>query len=146
MPSGMRLSTALLLCALAPTFANAQPVDEVTVTGCGPDDATVHVPKMGIVTQEHLQAHMENMESRLDHARRTEPRSSMHRKMLEAHMADMERAMEALQGARDAQRCTAVNAGLSVEARVAMLEQRLGEIQDILDQVIKHVREAERGQ
>lgn len=142
----LRLPAFLLFGTFSAAAASAQSIDEVTVTGCGPGGATVHVPNMGMVTKEHLQQHMDRMTNRLDQARRTEPRTSMHRKLLEAHMADMASAMEALQAAREVQRCASEDAAPSLDARVADLERRLSEIQDMLDQMIKHVREAEREQ
>ena len=133
-----------LVMVVVASNAGAQSSPEVQATGCGPDDVTVHVGNMGMVSQEHLQAHMDRMQDKLSRARRMEPRSSQHRKLLEQHMEDMESGMEKLQAACGTQACES-GATTTLESRVQTLEQRLGAMQGMLDQVIKHVRESERG-
>lgn len=130
------LATGLALASASALASEAQ------VTGCDPGDATVHVDGMGMVTMTHLQTHMAEMKERLDQARRTQAASSAHRKLLEQHMAGMEKAAEQLTAAVAAKGC--VPGAPTLEARVANLEKRLDAMQQLLQQIVGHQREAER--
>lgn len=135
---GAALGMVGLLCVAA----RATALEEVQIPECGAGEPTVHVSSMGMVTAEHLQQHMDKMKADLDRARRMEASSSAHRKLLEGHMQDMEKAMENLQTAIAQRNCPP--GAVPLEARVENLERRLDALQKILDQVIGHQREAER--
>lgn len=115
---------------------------EVQLGDCGSGQATVHVSGMGMVTAEHLQQHIERMKEDLDKARRTEAASSAHRKALEQHMQDMETGMAQMETALTKQNCPPNSVPLAT--RVEDLERRVNTLQQMLDQVIGHQREAER--
>lgn len=116
--------------------------EETLVTDCGPGGATVHVDGMGMVTLEHLQTHMTEMGERLAQARRTQAASSAHRKLLEQHMETMEKAAEQLSAAITTKGC--VPGTPSLADRVTNLEKRLDAMQQLLQQMVGHQREAER--
>lgn len=133
------LGIIVSLCMSAPAAAG----DEVLIPECGAGgEPTVHVSNMGMVTAEHLREHMDKMKEDLDRARRMEAPSSAHRKVLEKHVQDMEKAMEALQAAITQRNCPP--GAVPMEARIENLERRLDALQKLLDQVIGHQREADR--
>lgn len=114
---------------------------DVQVSGCGPDEASIDVAGMGRVTREHLQQHLTKMEDQVKWAKRTEARTSQHRKALEQHLEEMQSALVQLDTDIASRHC---DNNTSIDARIQILEQRVDALQKIVEQVISHQGEAER--
>jgi len=114
---------------------------DAQVSGCGPDEASIDVAGMGRVTRDHLQEHLTKMEDQVKWAKRTEARTSQHRKALEQHLGEMQSALLQLDTDVAARHCVS---DMSNDGRIQILEQRVDALQKIVEQLINHQGEAER--
>lgn len=108
------------------------------------EPGTTYVEKMGIVDEAILQEHMVEMEDQVQRARRTEARSSQHRKLLEMHMRSMQAAMEKIHEGVDDEECLRQAQDVDAQDRMRAMEKRLQTMQHMMDQMIKHQEEAEK--
>lgn len=136
-----KLKAAIVAVGL--TSFGAVSAAEVDHTHCK-DPGRIYVQKMGMIDEAILQDHITQMEERIQKARRTQARSSQHRKQLEMHMADMQRAMKTMHEGVDDEACLQQSQDVSAEERVRAMEKRMQSMQKMLDQMKKHQEEMEK--
>lgn len=138
----------LLILASAPTVLAAQ--QAATGDGvaphqhCAEDGKGAYVAGMGLVDEERLQAHIDEMEAELESAAASLPRSRQQRKSMERHLAKMQQAMREMQGASIDEKCRAAAMAAPVDQRIQVLERRLDATQKLLEQVMARQKEMER--
>lgn len=111
---------------------------------CAEGDQWAYVAGMGLVNENRLQAHIDEMEAELKSAAVSLPRSRQQRKSMERHLAKMQQAMREMQGTLTDGECGAAVMTAPVDQRIQVLEKRLDAMQKLLEQLVARQRELER--
>lgn len=129
-------SVGILLIFVMPVMA-----EEDTHKSC---EGMMKVKHMGVVDEETLRQHIDKTQQQLDAIRRTQPRSSQHRKMMREHLARMQQAWVDMHDMMLEQGCQQAAHGASVEARLEVLEKQVHMMQQMMGQLMGHMSESER--
>ena len=111
---------------------------------CVEGNKWAYVAGMGLVNEERLQTHIDEMEAELKSAAASLPRSRQQRKSMERHLAKMQQAMREMQGTLTDGECGAAVVAAPVDQRVQVLEKRLDAMQKLLEQLVARQKELER--
>lgn len=111
---------------------------------CVEGNKWAYVAGMGLVNEERLQTHIDEMEAELKSAAASLPRSRQQRKSMERHLAKMQQAMREMQGTLTDGECGAAVMAAPVDQRIQVLEKRLDAMQKLLEQLVARQKELER--
>lgn len=135
-------SAQLFLIALGGTH-HVLAAEEVTSGGenvaeerCAGNNQWAYVAGMGLVNDDRLQAHVDEMRNELENASASLPRSRQQRKSMERHLVKMQQAMGEMQGTVTDDACGAAATAAPVDQRVQALEKRLDGMQQMLEQLV----------
>lgn len=125
---------------ITPSFVLAGESDHV---GC--DQVKVNAGMMGIVNEQTLQKHINQVKTSLDEIKSKPGRhADERRKMLGVHLANMRNVMEDIHAMKVNHGCTEAMHGSSVKARLDYMEKNIDMMQTMIQQLVEHQQEIER--
>lgn len=136
-----RMLIIAAMLAISPPVISAQEAAHQT---CESLDVEVRIGGMGMVDEETLMEHMEETRERLDAVRRSQPRSSLHRRLMREHLAEMRDAWQEMHNVMLRQGCYKAAHGASLEVRMEVVERHVQSMQQMIDQILAHFSELER--
>lgn len=110
------------------------------------DEASVEIDEMGVVNEEALQTHIDRVKEQMRNVHNTSGPRGAKKRELKKHLTEMQVAMQALHDQMYEEGCNAAKHGVSVEARVDVLEKRINMMRQMMDQLIENISEQEQEQ
>jgi len=104
----------------------------------------IAVNKMGVVDEVMLQKHINKIENSLSRVKRKSGRRDEHRKLLKAHLTDMQLAMKEVYDLKLIDGCLEAEQGASMEIRMMLMKNRMDLMQATMEQMTGHQEEAKR--
>lgn len=131
----------LLVLAISPDITPAQEIaaEDAERSGeerCAGNNQWAYVAGMGLVDDDRLQEHVDEVRAELDDPSASLPRSRQQRKSMERHLERMQQAMGEMQATITDGACDGAMTAAPVDQRVQLLEQRLDGMQKMLERLV----------